>query len=112
MIPGAADADAQGPATFASVCSGHAQIFLCRDGQGLRGGRPARFDGDDDTGATWMTWWLATPADVDAAHALALKRDIVVLWPPTNEPWGVRECRLMHPDGHVFRVSAGLEPHT
>jgi hypothetical protein len=24
-------------------------------------------------------------------------------------PWNVREMHLRHPDGHVFRVSEGLE---
>lgn len=108
MIAGAKDSNDAGPARFASVCSGAAEIFLCLDAQGLRGGKPARFDGDDDTGATWMSWWLKTPAEVDACHAQAQKLGITVLWPPTNEPWGVRECRLMHPDGHVFRVSASI----
>jgi len=113
MIKDAADADAGGAARFASVCAGEAgqgggQIFLCCDGQGLRGGKPARFDGDDDTGATWMSLWLPSPAEVDAAHALAVQHGVTVLWPPTDEPWGGRECRIMHPDGHVFRLSAGL----
>lgn len=97
-----------GPATFASVCAGSVQIFLCRDGQGLRGGKPARMDGDDDVGANWMSLWLPSPADVDAAHAKAVAAGILVIWPPTDEPWGVRECRIMHPDGHVFRLSADL----
>ena len=119
MIEGAADANAAGPARFASVCAHDegddapgqgGQIFLCQDGQGLRGGKPAplRLDGDDDTGAMWMSVWLPSPADVDAAHALAVMRGVTVLWPPMDEPWGVRECRIMHPDGHVFRLSAGL----
>ena len=108
MIAEAADGDAHGPAEFASVCAGEAEVFLCHDGQGVRGGKPARFDGDDDTGATWMSLWLATPAEVDAAHVLALRHDMIILWFSTDEPWGVRECRLMHPDGHVFRISASL----
>lgn len=97
-----------GPATFASVCAGQVQIFLCLDGQGLRGGNPPRMDGDDDVGATWMSLWLPSPAEVDAAHARAVAAGVLVLWPPTDEPWGVRECRIMHPDGHVFRLSADL----
>ncbi len=102
--------DDGGPAQFASVIgSDAAEIFLCQDGQGLRGGKPAREGGGDDTGATWMSWWLNTPADVDAAHARALALNVTVLWPPTDEPWGVRECRIMHPDGHVFRLSAALD---
>lgn len=95
-----------GPATFGSVCAGQATIFLCRDGQGLRGGHPARYDGDDVTGATWMSVWLGSPAEVDAAHALAVAAGITVIWPPTDEPWRARECRIMHPDGHVLRLSA------
>jgi uncharacterized glyoxalase superfamily protein PhnB len=101
----------QGEATFASVCAGEGQVFLCKDGQGLRGGKPARLDGDDDIGATWMSVWLKSPSDVDKAHALALANGISAIWPPTNEPWGVRECRLMHPDGHVLRISAPVAGH-
>jgi len=98
----------RGEPTFGSVCSGEMQLFLCKDGQGLRGGKPARFDGDDDTGAMWLSLWLGSPADVDEAHARAVAQGVTVLWPPTDEPWGVRECRIMHPDGHVFRLSSGL----
>ena len=29
--------------------------------------------------------------------------------PPTDEPWGVREMHVRHPDGHVFRISKGNE---
>ena len=49
------------------------------------------------------------PGDVDAAHALALEQGLDVVWPPTDEPWRVREFHLRHPDGHTFRVSSGLE---
>lgn len=106
LMAGAADRNGAGEAQFAGVSAGDAEIFLCKNGQGLRGGKPARFDGDDDCGAMWMSWWLKAPADVDAAHALAVTHEVTVLWPPTDEPWGVRECRIMHPDGHVFRLSA------
>ena len=109
-IEGAADADANGPAGFAGLCSGeHAQIFLCRDGQGSRGGpEPRHRSGDDDTGGVWMSWWLSSPADVDEAHALALAHGFDVPRAPADEPWGVRECQLRHPDGHTIRLSAGL----
>lgn len=102
--------DGGGEPTYASVCSGDAQLFLCKDGQGLRGGKPPRYDGEDDTGATWMMLWVDRPQDVDAAHARALANGLLVLWPPTDEPWGARECRLQHPDGHTFRIAAAL-PH-
>ena len=32
-----------------------------------------------------------------------------VSWPQTDEPWGVREFHLRHPDGQTFRVSSGLD---
>ncbi len=112
MIDGAADRNEHGPAGFAGVCCGEAETFLCRDGQGARGGPLPRHAGDDDTGGVWMSWWLGSPADVDALHALAVKHDCHVARPPEDEPWHVREFHLVHPDGHpdghTFRVSAAL----
>jgi catechol 2,3-dioxygenase-like lactoylglutathione lyase family enzyme len=96
------------PPTFGSVCNGKVEVFLCKGAQGSRGGPMPRHADDDDTGGVWMSWWLKSPADVDAVHALALREGITVTRPPTNEPWGVRECHLRHPDGHTFRISAGL----
>ena len=98
------------PARFASITSGkRASIFLCRGGQGARDGRSPGFEGDDDTGGVWMSWWVATPAQVDALHEAALERGYEVSMPPTDEPWGVREFHLRHPDGHTFRVSSELD---
>ncbi|MGI8919172.1 MAG: VOC family protein [Pyrinomonadaceae bacterium] len=98
------------PATFGGVCNGKCEIFLCQNGQGSRGGPlPRHVEGDDDTGGVWMTWWLGSPSEVDAAYELALERGLIVLTQPSDEPWNVREFHLMHPDGHTFRVSAGLE---
>lgn len=97
------------PPTFGGVCSGKSEIFLCQDGQGSRGGPLPRHVESDDTGGVWMTWWVASPSEVDAAYELALKQGLTVLTQPADEPWNVREFQLMHPDGHTFRVSAGLE---
>jgi catechol 2,3-dioxygenase-like lactoylglutathione lyase family enzyme len=96
------------PPGFGSVCNARCEIFLCKDGQGARGGPMPQHVRDDDTGATWMTWWVKTPAEVDAAHEHAVAHGLTVTRPPTNEPWGVRECHLRHPDGHTFRISCGL----
>jgi uncharacterized glyoxalase superfamily protein PhnB len=110
MIDDGADADEHGPARFASVGSGEVEIFLCQDGQGGRDpagwARPAGPEGEDAGSGCWMSWWVGSPGDVDAAHARAVSAGHEVLQPPADEPWGVRECRLRHPDGHVFRVSA------
>jgi catechol 2,3-dioxygenase-like lactoylglutathione lyase family enzyme len=96
------------PPTFGAVINGKCEIFLCKDAQGSRGGPMPQHAGDDGTGGVWMSWWVESPAEVDAAFSLALKNDLIVTWPPTDEPWGVREFHLRHPDGHTFRVSAGL----
>ena len=78
--------------TFASIESGGAEIFLCLDGQGERG--------------VWMSWFLPSRAELDALHTRAIELGCEIVRPPTDEPWGMREFHLRHPDGHVFRVSA------
>ena len=97
------------PPTFGSVGNGKSEIFLCQGGQGSRGGPMPRFVGDDETGGVWMSWWVESPAAVDEAYQLATKNGLTVTMPPTDEPWSVREFHLRHPDGHTFRVGAGLE---
>jgi hypothetical protein len=104
----AAGANEHGEAGFGSVCSGHATIFLCRGAQGSRGTILPKFPGDDGTDGVWMSWWMESPADVDRLHAIAVEKKMIVTYPPTNEPWGVHEFHLRHPDGHMFRVSAGI----
>lgn len=81
------------PPTFGSVCSGQSEIFLCLGEQGGRG----------DQGV-WMSLWVE---DVDAIHQRCVSLGFDVTMPPTDEPWGVREMHLRHPDGHVFRISKG-----
>jgi len=99
------------PPGFGAVGSGACEIFLCQDGQGGRGrsGVPITFGptGDDaaDRGA-WMSIWVA---DVDAVHRHCVAQGLEVTWPPTDMPWNVREMHVRHPDGHVFRISRGVE---
>lgn len=100
-----------GEPTFGSVCSGDIEIFLCRGAQGARGVILPKHPGDDETDGVWMSWWVESPVEVDQLHALAQQQAFHVTYPPTNEPWGVREFHLRHPDGHTFRVGAGISPH-
>jgi hypothetical protein len=86
-------ADPGGEPDFGAVGSGPCEIFLCRDGQGGQG-----------SAGTWMSVWVE---DVDAVHEVCIGACVEVKMPPTDEPWGVREMHLRHPDGHVFRVSRG-----
>lgn len=97
------------PPAFGGVCSGECEIFLCQDGQGGRG-RSARasthgLDDGEDNGV-WMAIWVE---NVDAIHQRCLEQGLEITWPPTDEPWGVREMHVRHPDGHVFRISQGIE---
>ena len=99
------------PPTFGGVCSGHSEIFLCEGAQGGRGKGPAAMTfgpTGDQTGdrGVWMSIWVE---DADAAHARCVQEGLDITWPPTDMPWGVREFHVRHPDGHVFRVSQGLE---
>lgn len=96
------------PPGFGAVENGACEIFLCVNGQGSRGGPMPSHVGDDDTGGVWMSWFLESPAEVDATYQLALEQGITVTWPPTDEPWGVHEFHIQHPDGHTFRVGAGI----
>ena len=99
------------PPTFGGVCSGECEIFLCQDGQGGRGRGAAERtfgpDGDEtaDKGA-WMSIWVE---DVDAVHRRCVEQQLDVTWPPADMPWRVREMHVRHPDGHVFRISQGMD---
>lgn len=112
MIPNHAAENEHGPAGFGSVCSGDAQIFLCVGAQGSRGTILPEFPGDDRTDGVWMSWWCKLPSEVDELHAVAQRAGATITYPPTDEPWGVREFHLRHPDGHMFRVSAALPIET
>ena len=98
------------PPTFGAVGSGEGEIFLCKDGQGGRGrgANTATFgDATDqlDKGV-WMSVWVD---NVDEVHRQCVAAGLDVTFPPTNMPWSVREMHVRHPDGHVFRVSQGLQ---
>ncbi|MEM7796748.1 MAG: bleomycin resistance family protein [Cyanobacteria bacterium P01_C01_bin.118] len=98
------------PPGFGAVGSGECEIFLCQDGQGGRGkgANTSTFgpDGDEtqDKGV-WMSVWVE---NVDTVYSLALEANIEVVFPPEDLPWGVRECHLRHPDGHVFRIGQSI----
>ena len=99
------------PPTFGGVCSGECQIFLCQGGQGGRGRGSNKITfgpGGDQTAdrGAWMSIWVD---DVDAVHKRCLERGLDVTWPPTDMEWNVREMHVRHPDGHVFRISRGIE---
>ncbi|WP_037353175.1 VOC family protein [Amycolatopsis orientalis] len=51
---------------------------------------------------------LGEPEAVDAAHAEAVRRGLRVVYPLTDEPWGVRRFFVEDPGGTVVNVLAHL----
>jgi catechol 2,3-dioxygenase-like lactoylglutathione lyase family enzyme len=49
---------------------------------------------------------LGDPAAVDAAHAEVLSRGLRVVYPLTDEPWGVRRFFVEDPGGTIINVLA------
>lgn len=97
------------PPTFGAVCSGKFEIFLCQGAQGGRGKSDFASTCDEGEAAdkgVWMSIWVD---DVDEVHRRCLEQGLEVTHPPTDEPWCVREMHVRHPDGHVFRISKGIE---
>jgi Glyoxalase/Bleomycin resistance protein/Dioxygenase superfamily len=99
------------PPTFGAVGSSQCKIFLCLGAQGGRGRgtniTTFQEDGDEEADkGVWMSVWVE---DVDRVHKQCVGAGLEVTFPPTNMPWNVREMHLRHPDGHVFRVSRGLD---
>jgi predicted lactoylglutathione lyase len=97
------------PPGFGGVCSGDVEIFLCQNGQGGRGksGLSSTAEDDAQERGVWISIWVD---DVDAIYRQCLEQGLDVTMPPTDEAWRVREMHVRHPDGHVFRVSKGLDP--
>jgi len=52
------------------------------------------------------------PAAVDAAHSEALRRGLRVVYPLTDEPWGIRRFFVEDPGGTVLSVLAHLPRET
>jgi predicted enzyme related to lactoylglutathione lyase len=84
--------------TFGAVVAGDHEIFLCLDDQGGRGEH-----------GMWVAIWFDHVDDVGVVQAACEKGGIEVISAPEDKPWNVREMHIRHPDGHVFRISAGLE---
>jgi catechol 2,3-dioxygenase-like lactoylglutathione lyase family enzyme len=51
---------------------------------------------------------VGEPAAVDAAHAEAKRRGLRIVYPLTDEPWGVRRFFMEDPGGTVINVLAHL----
>jgi predicted enzyme related to lactoylglutathione lyase len=74
--------------TFASPSSPTAQVTLLRDA----GSAAAHPDISIEV------------TDVDAVHAKAVARGLQIVYPLTDEPWGVRRFYVVDPNGTVINV--------
>jgi catechol 2,3-dioxygenase-like lactoylglutathione lyase family enzyme len=46
--------------------------------------------------------------DVDALHAEAVRRGLEIVYPLTDEPWGIRRFFVRDPDGTVVNVNSHI----
>jgi catechol 2,3-dioxygenase-like lactoylglutathione lyase family enzyme len=51
---------------------------------------------------------VGEPSAVDAAHAAAVERGLRVVYPLTDEPWGVRRFFVEDPGGTIVNVLAHI----
>jgi catechol 2,3-dioxygenase-like lactoylglutathione lyase family enzyme len=47
--------------------------------------------------------------DVDAAHEEAQRRELRIVYPITDEPWGIRRFFVEDPDGNVINVAMHID---
>jgi catechol 2,3-dioxygenase-like lactoylglutathione lyase family enzyme len=64
-------------------------------------------EGDQGQPGTWV--WISA-GDVDQLYEELQGRGALLRHPPTNYPWGSRECQVLDPDGHVLRFGAESRP--
>jgi len=63
--------------------------------------------GDQGHSGTWV--WIAA-SDVDELYNELQARGARLRHPPTNYPWGSRECQVSDLDGHVLRFGSESKP--
>jgi catechol 2,3-dioxygenase-like lactoylglutathione lyase family enzyme len=58
----------------------------------------------DDDSSMILPQMSVEVADVDAVHSRAVSRGLKIVYPLTNEPWGVRRFFVADPNGIVINV--------
>ena len=58
----------------------------------------------DDESSAILPQMSVEVADVDEVHARAVSRGLKVVYPLTNEPWGVRRFFVTDPNGTIINV--------
>jgi uncharacterized glyoxalase superfamily protein PhnB len=78
--------------TFGGVLVGNTTIFFCKGNQGHAG-----------------TWLCLNVDNVDEYYAAIKEKGAVILSPPEDKPWFMREMLVKDPDGHILRVGHNIE---
>ncbi len=66
----------------------------------------------DDDSSSVLPQMSIEVADVDAVHSRAVSRGLHIVYPLTNEPWGVRRFFVTDPNGTVINVMCHIgEPN-
>jgi uncharacterized glyoxalase superfamily protein PhnB len=80
------------PPSFGAVGRDKVEIFLSLNSQGNPG--------------TWMS--IFVDDDVDALYREFTAQGAVILRPPQDQLWGMREMQVQCPDGHILRFGHGI----
>lgn len=84
------------PPTFGGVYRNEVQLFFCEKGQGNPG-----------------TWISIMVDDVDGIYEqIAAQKEAIVISPPENKEWGIREMLIGDPDGHRIRFGQPVSART
>ena len=78
--------------TFVSPSNPTAQISVVRD----------------DGGSTLLPHVSVEVADVDHVHKRAVERGLEIVYPLTDEPWGVRRFFVVDPNGTILNILSHL----
>jgi len=62
----------------------------------------------DDDSSTILPQMSVEVADVDDVHSRAVSRGLKIVYPLTNEPWGVRRFFVTDPNGIVINVMSHI----
>lgn len=66
----------------------------------------------DDGGPTPLPNVSVEVEDVDALHARAVERGLEVVYPLTDEPWGVRRFFVVDPNGTILNIMSHQHAET
>lgn len=63
----------------------------------------------DDNPSTLLPNVSIEVADVDEVHARAIESDFQIVYPLTDEPWGIRRFFVVDPNGVIVNISSHVQ---